>query len=474
MITRFITHRGGALDSLETLLANRRMLTPFVGTGATIAVLPNNPHARWDNLLEDGVRACEELGQSAEWAESTIARLRSGDVVTYLSVADEISRRLAAANEWDNWVERTVGRISVPGGSAMHTAICKLNRIVLTTNYDCLLEGSSRHKGVAWVDTQEVRRVTQIDQRQRAVIHLHGVATRPETVVLGSWQYQSLEEDITAQFWQSVLLTKRLLFIGCGSGLHDPNIGPALEFVRQRLRRQKAESTDNPDEHYILVRGPDLSDAREEFRGTDIVPIAYGADYPDLERFLIELAENGQPRPSQNVHTYRTPPRSTPKLGLLDLAGPAEEALQAALDVARRALQALGQVERRSALPYGVDRWAYADQLYIHERTAASLAAPVARLLDEATALDLAVHDADVPIGRLTGQQEHNLAALFALVGELGGLCKDLAERVRERIGQVRAYSQLTDDYRPVAAALQEIQNLVEDIHGTVESLPRA
>jgi hypothetical protein len=463
------------LHSLETLLANRRRLTPFVGTGATIAVLPNNPHARWNDLLEDGVRACEELGQSVEWGESTIARLRSGDVITYLSIADEISRRLAAAtNEWSNWIERTVGSISVPGGSAMHAAICKLNRIVLTTNYDCLLEEASRYKGLTWLDIAEVRRVTTIEERRRAVIHLHGVATRPETVVLGSWQYQSLQEDQTAQFWQSVLLTRRLLFIGCGSGLHDPNIGPALEFVRLRSQHQRAGSEDNPDEHYILVRGPDLGDAREEFRGTDIVPIAYGADYPDLEPFLIELGGNGQPRPSQNVHTYRIPSRSTPKRGLLDLAGPAEEALQASLDVARRALQALGQVERRSALPYGVDRWAYADQLYIHERTAASLAAPIARLQGETTALALAVHDADAPIGLLTGQQEHNLTALFALVGELSGLCNDLAERVRKRIIQVRGYSQLTDDYRPVATALQEIQSLAEDIHGTVESLPRA
>lgn len=128
------------MGSLERLLKNKKTLTPFVGTGATIAVLPDEPCARWDGLLENGIRRCEELGQSAEWAASTSERLRFGDLITYLAVADEISRRLARFEEWNDWVRRTVDRIQARDGSAMHAAICKINRIVLTTNYDRLLE----------------------------------------------------------------------------------------------------------------------------------------------------------------------------------------------------------------------------------------------------------------------------------------------------------------------------------------------
>ncbi len=222
------------MSGLDRLLANRHDLTPFVGTGATMAVLPDNPHASWDGLLEDGLRRCEELGLSTEWAESTAARLRSGDLITYLAVADEISRRLDGFGEWNDWVERTVGHITF-ADSAMHEAICKLNRIVLTTNYDRLLEEAAPpHKTVHWKDTNEIRHVIN-EERRRAVIHLHGVATIPKSIVLGSWQYQALRDDFNAQFWTRVLLSRRLLFIGCGSGLHDPNIGPALEFVQLRL-----------------------------------------------------------------------------------------------------------------------------------------------------------------------------------------------------------------------------------------------
>lgn len=470
------------MGGLERLIANRHGLTPFVGTGATIAVLPGNPHASWAGLLEQGLRRCQELGLSTEWAEFTAARLRSGDLITYLAVADEISRRLDGFGEWNDWVDRTVGRIKSPG-SAMHAAICQLNRIVLTTNYDLLLEeAASTHKTVHWQEIQEIRHVIN-EERRHAVIHLHGVAKIPKSVVLGSWQYQALRDNFTAQFWTRVLLSRRLLFIGCGSGLSDPNIGPALEFVQLRLSPppmmqpvgNPGEQWDEPDEHYILVRGSDLSAALKEFGGSNIVPVAYGAHYSDLARFLTELADDDkEPTPSQNVHDYLNPPRSTPKQGLLDLAGPAEEALQMALDAARRALQALGQVERRSTLPYGVDRWAYADQLFIHERTAASVIGPIERLQGEAAALALAIQDADAPMGLLTAQHEQSLGGLFMLVDELAALCSDLSKRITKCINQVTAHSKLTDDYRPAVDALREVKSLADDIQGTLDSLPRA
>jgi hypothetical protein len=461
------------VGNLERLLESKKTLTPFVGTGATIAVVPDDPCARWDGLLENGIHACVELGQSAEWAATTVERLRSGDLITYLAVADEISRRLARFGQWDDWVKRTVGRIQVSGGSAMHTAICKLNRIVLTTNYDRLLEEASDHNTLYWAQTVETRRAASIDEQLRVVIHLHGVATIPESVILSSWQYQRLIDDEKVHFWQDVLLSRQLLFIGCGSGLDDPNIGPALEFMRlQSSPHPKTESQVRPDEHYILVLGRDLSAALDAFRGSNIRPVAYGPDYSYLESFLTELAGGQEPTPSQNVHDYVTTPRSTPKLGLLDRAGPAEEALQEALDGARRVLQAIGQVERRSALPPGVDNWSYADRLFIHERTAASVIGPIERLQSETTTLALAVCDVDEPIGPLTGQEDPVLAALFNLVGDLVGLCSEISKRVTALFTKIENYSSLTDDYRDALTALREVRGRVADIRGNVERLP--
>jgi hypothetical protein len=486
-------HNGrGPLGSLERLMDNRERIFPFVGTGATIAVLPNNPLARWDGLLEDGIHRCAELGQSQEWAESTLVRLRSGDLITYLAVADEVSRRLAKSREWRDWIKNTVGTITVGDSSAIHKAICSLNRIVLTTNYDLLLENASPdHQSLHWKQYNEVSEA--IGGAGRAIIHLHGVATSPDSVVLGSWQYQALKDDITAQFWQDVLLARRLLFIGCGSGLDDPNIGSALEYLQLLLnppsRRATSQTPSNePLEHYILVRGPELHDARKKFSESNIVPVAFGPKYSDLKRFLTDLAGGRKPKASQDIHAYgphtattttqsrvtTKSPRAIPRPGFLDLAGPAEEALQEALDIAQRALQALGQVERRSTLPPEADRWAAADQLFIHERMAASIVDPINRLQVETKALVTAVHGADVPMGMLTGQQDRTLDAVFSLVDELASACDSLGERVESCIARIKNYLKLTHYYRLADAALHDIGSVVGDIRETVRSLPRA
>jgi hypothetical protein len=299
------------VGSLERLIDNRKKITPFVGTGATIAVLPGNPLARWDGLLEDGIRRCAELGQSREWAESTAARLRSGDLITHLGVADEVCRRLVESREWSDWIKGTVGSIKIDGGTAMHRAICSLNRIVLTTNYDLLLENASaEHESLHWKQYDKTREVINVNSR-RAIIHLHGVATNTDSVVLGSWQYQALKEDITAQFWQDVLLSRGLLFIGCGAGVNDPNIGPVLEYVQfilnQPFRRAGWQGNlTELHENYILVRGCELREAREKFGGSNISPVAFGAEYTDLRQFLIDLAAGHELKASQDANEYDT------------------------------------------------------------------------------------------------------------------------------------------------------------------------
>lgn len=480
-------------------MKNRGRITPFVGTGATIAALPDSPVARWDGLLEHGIRRCAELGKSEEWAVSTTARLRTGDLITYLAVADEVSRRLDKFKQWDDWIKDTVGSLEASDDLEIHKAICSLNRIVLTTNYDLLLEkASSEHVSLDWQQYSPVREAVNADSH--AIIHLHGVATSPSSVVLGSWQYQALKDDRTARFWQDNLLSRRLLFIGCGSGLDDPNIGSALEYLQLLLNPPGQTDTaqdrsSEPHESYILVRGCELGAAWEKFSGSNIVPIAFGPEFSDLKKFLIDLSASRKPTASQDVHEYdgsRTTPagRSSreasaaqpglaweavgpiTKPGLLDLAGPAEETLQEALDVAQRALQALGQVQRRSGFPRGDSRWSTGDQLFLHQRMAASVIDPIRRLQANTEALILAVHDADAPMGLLTSQQDQALDPLFTLVKELASACDELSTGVTKLLLRIKDYLKLTDLYRPAVTALEEVQRQTNDIRETVVTLP--
>lgn len=357
----------------------------------------------------------------------------------------------------------------------MQQAICRLAPIVLTTNYDCLLENASGYATLTWRQTNEIRDAIGSNVKPNVVIHLHGAATDPRSVVLGSWQYQALRDDTTAQFLQSTLIsTRRLLFIGCGDGLDDPNIAPALEYAESLDKPgvDRNGPAQQPWEHFVLVRGLDLAAAIERLRGRPILPVAYGREYRDLEPFLVSLVRTPL-RPSQDPHDYQVLVRTEPRRGLLDLAGPADDAIQQALDLVQRALRAVGQVERRSALPVGFSGWGMADQLSVHERTAASVKAPADRLHDEVAALTSAVQAAEAPMGLLVAEDDQRLAGLFRQVDELRQLCQQLDERVGACSSQLSEEERPSDSYRPARQSLQHALALAHELTGTVGTLLR-
>jgi hypothetical protein len=338
--------------------------------------------------------------------------------------------------------------------------------VLLTTNYDLLLEAASpAHETLSWDNPTDLALLVGGDAR--AVVHLHGVVSRPKTIVLGSWQYQGLLDRESAQFWQKVLVgSRRLLFIGCGAGLTDPNIGPALEFMRSL-----GSAGVPPLEHFLLVRGGDLAAVLSRPPGAGVVPVAYGAEYSDLVPFLESLTAGGTPTPSQDPRDYVVQPRSSPKQALLDLAGPAEDAVVEALNEARRALQAQGQVERRTQLPQGSATWGLADQLSVHERTASSALAPSQRLWHQSTILSVAMQAADAPVGLLANMRSGLLSDLFQMIEELDALCEQLALRVSETVARLEAYSTLTDDYRPALDLLRQALESVDEVRATSRAM---
>jgi hypothetical protein len=82
------------------------------------------------------------------------------------------------------------------------------------------------------------------------------------------------------QFVQKVLGTRRLLLIGCGSGLSDPNLGPLLGWLRDELSGGHRND-------YLLCLDRDAHDSGP------FVRVPFGSHYSDLAKFLKELAPLG-------------------------------------------------------------------------------------------------------------------------------------------------------------------------------------
>ena len=73
-------------------------------------------------------------------------------------------------------------------------------------------------------------------REEKGVAHLHGYFRQPESVVLGSRSYDDVLRDEHAQaILRTLVLRDRLLFVGFGAGLSDPNFGNLLSWMARVL-----------------------------------------------------------------------------------------------------------------------------------------------------------------------------------------------------------------------------------------------
>jgi SIR2-like protein len=140
----------------------------------------------------------------------------------------------AAGGELPRWLADSIGSQPLRDPS-LFEAIAKIDAPIATTNYDTLGEEALSCGSRSWSDSVDVAAWFAQDRRNRPIFHLHGVWADPETAVFGHTSYQSLANHEHAQFVQQVLAaTKSFLFIGCGSGMEDPNLGILIDWIRTR------------------------------------------------------------------------------------------------------------------------------------------------------------------------------------------------------------------------------------------------
>jgi hypothetical protein len=147
--------RGGepgmteALNRLREAVAGKDdppLLTPFVGTGFSLAATGGADHASWRGMLLEGIKVCQRVGSPMPpgWPDRMREQLDNADVYTYISVADEVTRRLRAVRggrEFGTWLQSTVGRLkATEEGMKIIDAVCSVGNVIVTTNYDTVIE----------------------------------------------------------------------------------------------------------------------------------------------------------------------------------------------------------------------------------------------------------------------------------------------------------------------------------------------
>lgn len=139
---------------------------------------------------------------------------------------------------------------------AIH-ALQQAGAVVLTTNYDSLLSDATGLPPVTWEEHEALAHALQ--DRRSAILHIHGHWQRPSSIVLGSTSYERVVADtLFQQALRSLWLTHAWVYIGCGDGLDDPNIGRLLEWGKAwgdgaqpstRLGSSDLEAISSPRHH---------------------------------------------------------------------------------------------------------------------------------------------------------------------------------------------------------------------------------
>lgn len=459
------------LGRLHEAMSKKRGITPFVGSGLTIEATRNAPQASWSGLILDGIELCQRTLPDLRpgWSDTLVEHLQQGDVTSYLTAAQEVSARLqgwAGGRIFANWLADGVGGLKAVD-AALPKAVGRLGSFILTTNYDTIIEQENpRLSTTSWNSKDAMSVFRSWDE---TVFHLHGVASDPTSIIFGWSDYQHLSDTDSQSFVKKVLTTtETLLFIGCGAGLDDPSVGPALQFADNVMPEDAVE-------HFLLVAGKDLRSALMPQRPRSITPVAYGADHLELSSFLDQLADGRVPNVTQDPAAYDIRFVSMPRIALLDLAGPADERIGDAIEATRRALRAIGQLERRTASPAGMLTWDLADQEAVLEQLAAAGAAPAARLGASVAQLAVAIQNAGDLASQLLAprfaERRKRLNPLVRNIEELNLLVIDLEGRLAVVLADVRERAQNVGAYRTSIQVLKECADHVEEARQSTTDL---
>ncbi|KAI1265513.1 SIR2-like domain-containing protein [Xylariaceae sp. FL1019] len=148
--------------------------------------------------------------------------------------------------------------------------------MLFTTNYDDLLE---RHCNIASIDGSDRVALAEYRRGERSgVFHPHGFWKNAEHIVLDPIQYWHVKRKPPVQeTLQHILMSRTVLFVGCGGGLADPNFGPLITWAG----RQNHETTIR---NYILLE-------RNEANPVTQLPLIHlrAEGFDDIARFLATI-----------------------------------------------------------------------------------------------------------------------------------------------------------------------------------------
>ncbi|KAK4809392.1 hypothetical protein QYF61_009647 [Mycteria americana] len=331
------------LPSLKT--KKPRELVLVIGTGISAAVAPQVPALKsWKGLIQALLDAAIDFDLLEDEESKRFQKCLHEDK-NLVHVAHDLIQKLSprTSNVRSTFFKDCLYEVFDDLESKMEDSgkqllqsvlhLMENGALVLTTNFDNLLELYAAHQGkhLESLDLTDEKKVNDDDyflsglswdstgqwrlrdvpscphkgivlfivlewaqeKRKLSVLHIHGVYTNPSGIVLHPAGYQNvLRNTEVMREIQKLYENKSFLFLGCGWTVDDTTFQALfLEAVKHK----------SDLEHFMLVRRGDVDEfkkLRENMLDKGIKVISYGDEYTDLpeyfERLTSEIAMRGR------------------------------------------------------------------------------------------------------------------------------------------------------------------------------------
>ncbi|KAF1809572.1 hypothetical protein P152DRAFT_461257 [Eremomyces bilateralis CBS 781.70] len=265
---------------------NDKKLVVVIGAGVTLNVTASQSGKTLDRLSWLGlIRHGLNYLVKDDYIDKDDYRLRYAQEILDLYPGDllEAARVLRAlldeARQFPTWLKAVFGGLSK---EVRHRALLDVLKslhergaMLLTTNYDDLFE-----EGYC-----ELRRISRSNHDDllkfqsgelRGILHVHGSYHDPADVIIDATDYENVQSSDIKTVLRTLWNTYTILFVGCGSGLEDPNFGALLQWA---CDDQKNIS----NRHCVLLKTGD------PFNPKPLVRLKFGPNYSDLVPYLQRL-----------------------------------------------------------------------------------------------------------------------------------------------------------------------------------------
>jgi hypothetical protein len=281
------------LDRLRKALKDKRLVI-IVGVGVTLSATSDKsgqplPRLTWTGLVRNGLDYLVKEGYvdaSNPRTRRAYESLGDNHPDSLLDAANFMVGQMRQNGQFPTWLESIFGGLY---SEVRHKAILEVlhalyqkGATLLTTNYDDLLERECSLRHIGRSNRDEILQFKRGDLD--GVFHVHGSYHDPHEVVLDTTDYYKVAHSDEVQnllkvFWEY----KIILFVGCGSGLEDPNFSALLKWASERQENI-------PNRHCLLIRDGDSLNQRM------LVRLRYGPNYQDLAPYLRRLLDEPVPR----------------------------------------------------------------------------------------------------------------------------------------------------------------------------------